>query len=219
MLRHVVWDWNGTLLADGSAVLDAVNRLLVDLDREPTDAATYRRLYRRPVRRFYELLLDEAIDDRRWGQLERSFHLAYAEVVHHVDLDAEARVALGRVAASGRSQSLLSMAPHDHLVDMVADHSIDQHFDLVEGVRGAGGGHKVDLLEAHLVLLDVDRADEVVVIGDAIDDAVAAAAVGARAVLFDGGSHPPDRLAAVGVPVVGSLLDALEVVDRGATDA
>ena len=40
------------------------------------------------------------------------------------------------------------------------------------------------------------------VIGDAVDDAVAAAHAGAQAVLYTGGSHSRASLAAAGVPVV-----------------
>ncbi len=213
MVEHVIWDWNGTLLDDGHAVLDALNALLVDLGREPTDLATYRRLYRRPVRRFYELLLDESIDDRRWDRIDRGFHEAYATAVGRIDLDTHARAALDRVAGTGRSQSLLSMAPHDHLVRMVGHHRLDHHFDRVDGVRGVGGDHKEQHLREHLDALGMDRADRVALIGDALDDAAAAAAVGARAVLVDGGSHPVEDLRAVGVPVAGSLLEALDLLD------
>jgi phosphoglycolate phosphatase-like HAD superfamily hydrolase len=51
----------------------------------------------------------------------------------------------------------------------------------------------------------------VLVVGDALDDAAAAAEVGVPCVLFDGGSHPRSELEEAGVPVVGSLVEALEV--------
>ncbi len=213
MIRHVVWDWNGTLLADQFAVLDALNVLLADLGRPATDMATYRRLYTRPVRTFYERLLERDIDDRAWSSIDTAFHHAYAEVVRHVDLDPQARDALATVATSGRRQSLLSMSQHDHLVEMVDHHDLGHHFDRVAGVRGVGGGHKADWLHAHLEALAIDDVDEVLVVGDALDDAVAAHDVGARVVLFasstHGGSHAADDLASLGVPVVDSLAAAL----------
>jgi len=49
-----------------------------------------------------------------------------------------------------------------------------------------------------------------VVIGDAVDDALAAAHVGARAVLFTGGSHSRASLEEAGVPVVDTLHEAVE---------
>jgi phosphoglycolate phosphatase-like HAD superfamily hydrolase len=51
-----------------------------------------------------------------------------------------------------------------------------------------------------------------VLIGDSVDDAVAAAAVGARCVLYTGGLTDRDKLATVGVPVVDTLADAVALV-------
>ena len=61
----------------------------------------------------------------------------------------------------------------------------------------------------------MDR-DRTVVIGDAADDAVAAAHVGARAVLYTGGSHSRASLEAAGAPVVDSLAEAGAVAQRPA---
>jgi phosphoglycolate phosphatase-like HAD superfamily hydrolase len=54
----------------------------------------------------------------------------------------------------------------------------------------------------------------VVVIGDTVDDAVAAAHVGATAVLYTGGSHSRATLESVGVPVVDNLAEAVALADR-----
>jgi len=51
-------------------------------------------------------------------------------------------------------------------------------------------------------------------IGDSLDDAAAAGAVGTACVLYDGGSHHLDDLEDVGVPVAGSLVDAVEIASQ-----
>lgn len=61
----------------------------------------------------------------------------------------------------------------------------------------------------HLAGLDGVVPERVVVIGDAVDDAVAAAHAGARAVLYTGGSHSRASLETAGVPVVDSLAEAV----------
>lgn len=50
-----------------------------------------------------------------------------------------------------------------------------------------------------------------VVIGDAADDALAAREAGVHAVLYTGGSHIRANLEPVGVPVVDSLTEAVEL--------
>lgn len=213
-MRHVVWDWNGTLLADQQVVLHALNHTLAEYDLPPTTMATYRRLYTRPVRVFYERLFGRPIPDADWQGIDDTFHEAYEQALAEVALADDAHVALDLVEGAGRSQSLLSMARHDMLDPLVRRFGIHQRFLLVDGLRGPGGGRKAGELEAHIeqvAHVAGDDPHDYLVIGDATDDAEAAAHVGARCVLYDGGSHPRADLERYGVPVVDSLLAALDV--------
>lgn len=217
-MRHVVWDWNGTLLADQQVVLHALNHLLGAFGLPPTTMDTYQRLYTRPVRLFYERLFERPIDDATWARIDDVFHDAYHHALEQAALADDAHVALDLVTASGRTQSLLSMARHDQLTPLVQRFGIHDRFVRVDGLRGPGGGPKAGELEAHLrALVDVagDDPRDHLVIGDATDDAVAAAHVGARCVLYDGGSHPREELERMGVPVVASLVEALDVAGLG----
>jgi phosphoglycolate phosphatase-like HAD superfamily hydrolase len=84
---------------------------------------------------------------------------------------------------------------------------------LVQGNRSDAGGRKAAHLRRHLEELGAD-AGAVVMIGDSLDDAAAAAAVGSRCVLFNGGSHHREELEQTGVPVTNSLVDAVAVAAR-----
>ncbi len=213
-MRHVVWDWNGTLLADQHVVLHALNTLLADLDRPPTDMATYRRLYTRPVRVFYERLLGRPVAAHEWAHIDDVYHQAYEAALADAALAHDAHDALAAVEGAGRTQSLLSMARHVHLVPVVERYGIHRRFVRVDGLRGPGGGRKARHLAAHVAAVADVAGDEparILVVGDATDDAVAARHVGARCVLYDGGSHAREDLERHGVPVVASLVEALDV--------
>lgn len=210
----MVWDWNGTLLADQQVVLHALNHLLGEFGLQPTTLETYQRLYTRPVRVFYERLFDRPISDADWERIDDVFHDAYGTAMAQAALADDAHHALDLVDGSGRTQSLLSMARHDMLEPMVRQFGIHQRFVLVDGLLGPGGGRKAGELEVHIARLAHVAGDDprdYLVIGDATDDAVAAAHVGARCVLYDGGSHPREELERQGVPVVDSLVAALDV--------
>lgn len=212
MTRHVVWDWNGTLFDDAHLVVDGLNAVLDHAGVARVDLATYQRLYTRPVRRFYERVFERPIGDDEWAELDAVFHAGYRDALHRADLAADAHEALELARQERASQSLLSMWRHDELVPLVTRLGIHDRFVHVQGMVGPGGGRKAPHLAVHLTdVADVagDPA-EVVVIGDALDDAAAAHAVGARCVLYDGGSHPRAQLEAVGVPVVDTLTAALD---------
>lgn len=212
---HVVWDWNGTLLEDLPLVVESVNAALGEHGLDPIAIADYTANYTRPVRRFYEVLLGREVDDDEWQRIDTVFHDTYAEAVaERTDLMPGAREALMTIDDSHASQSLLSMYPHHLLLPLVDHFDLDRHFEAVHGLVGEGGGRKLPHLERHLdemVHLHGGDPTRALVIGDAIDDAVAAQHLGARVVLLASGSHPRSGLEATGAPVVESLEEALAV--------
>lgn len=207
---HVVWDWNGTLLDDLPIVIEAVNRSIAIFEEGPIDADGYRDHYTRPVRLFYESLFGRVLHEEEWLRLNTSFHDHYLTLAEKVDLVAGARSAMDLLANSGWSQSLLSMSPQDWLASTVDRLELTDRFDLVDGLSEVTGGLKAAHLESHLDTLGLS-GPQVVVIGDTPDDVDAARHVGARAILFHGGSHHLDALQAQGVPIADSILGAAEI--------
>lgn len=215
-MAHIVWDWNGTLFDDRMVTLKALDAVLSWGGLEPVTEDTYKRLYVRPVRLFYEKLFGRAIPDDEWGQLDDVWHDAYMEHVDEAQLTVGARSILTGLADDGHTQSLLSMYRHDQLMALLEKFGIHRRFLRAEGLTGPGGGQKAPYLRAHLSnLTDVVRLPrDAMVIGDALDDAQAALACGARCVLYDGGSHSREELEKSGAPVIEHLR-AVMVLAKG----
>jgi len=214
---HLVWDWNGTLLDDIQAVIGATNAAFAEIGLEAITLERYRELYCIPIPLFYERLMGRAPTDAEWLVMDEIFHRHYTEQRAGCVLTEGVEELLAQWALAGRSQSLLSMYGHEELVPVVRGYGIESHFIRVDGRTGPSGGSKALHMERHLTALAAKgeiSAERTVVIGDAVDDAVAAAHVGARAVLYTGGSHSRASLEAVGVPVVDSLADAVETAQR-----
>jgi len=214
---HVIWDWNGTLLDDLDIVVAAVNATIEPLGAGPISHKDYRAHYVRPVRLFYERLLDRSISDEEWHTFDEAFHHDYNEAVDHVRLAVDALDALDAVERAGATQSLLSMYPHDRLIPLAERHGVADYMVLIEGLRGSAGVSKRSSMVRHVdaVLGHPHTTGELhsfVVIGDALDDAAAADAAGLRCILYDNGSHPIEDLEATGHPVTSSLMTALELV-------
>ncbi len=211
LVVHVVWDWNGTLFDDLHLVVEAVNTGLAGLGAGPIDLDQYRTHYTRPVKLFYDRLLGRHVGPEEWVNLDRVFHDAYLRLLDQARLTVDAAQALTLVRTSGHSQSLLSMFPHRELLPLVDHLGVSDFFARIDGLTGPPGDRKADYLERHLRGLKGVGPHEVVMIGDTPDDAEAALQAGARCVLYDGGSHHRYHLDQIGVPVAGSLVEAVDM--------
>ncbi|MDX2466477.1 MAG: HAD hydrolase-like protein [Acidimicrobiia bacterium] len=208
-MRHVIWDWNGTLVDDFPVIVDSVNTSLALLGSSPITGDQYRTHYTRPVRVFYKRLLGREVSDAEWQQINTTFHDAYESSLDKVPLTVDARDAVAAVAAAGATQSVLSMWTHEELVPEVVRKGLDTAMVRVDGNPHTAGDTKSRLLEIHLA--NLNHSAPAVLIGDAVDDAAAAKEVGIPCVLYDGGSHHRDQMDAVGVPVAESLTAAVSI--------
>jgi len=211
---HLVWDWNGTLFHDIDAVVEATNASFGEIGLPPITLQRYREMYCVPVPRFYERLIGRLPTDDEWAVMDASFHRHYWALAESCGLANGAADLLAARSAAGLTQSLCSLAPHDRLVPVVASHGISGHFRRVDGRTDSSTDGKAAQMARHLDALGITDARSVVVIGDALDDAVAAAHVGAHAILYTGGSHSRAGLETAGVPVVDSLAEAVDQAER-----
>ncbi|MFD5567065.1 HAD family hydrolase [Streptomyces cadmiisoli] len=211
---HIVWDWNGTLFHDNDAIIGATNAAFAELGLEPITLERYRELYCVPVPKFYERLMGRLPTEAEWEVMDAIFHRYYAEHRVRCGLTEGAADLLLDWQSAGRSQSILSMYVHEELVPLVRGFGIETHFVRVDGRTGPSGGSKAEHMVRHLGALAGVHPGRTVVIGDAADDAVAALHVGARAVLYTGGSHGRASLEQAGVPVVDSLVEAVALAEE-----
>ena len=186
----------------------AINDALARLRLRSIDSDAFRTHFTRPVQRFYEQVAGRAIEPGEWEALDEAYHDSYGARVGGLALAADARAALEAAEAASLSQSLLSMWRHQDLVPLVERLGIARFFVRVDGLRVPGGGGKAEHLVEHLAALGVE-APAALLVGDTLDDLAAARAVGARCVLYDGGTHHRHALEATGVPVAGTLTEAV----------
>lgn len=202
-----MWDWNGTLLDDLDLVVTATNASLAAVGGPRITAEEHRRDFHRPVSAYYARVLGRPVDAAEFELLDRIFHETYLAGLAECRLTADAIDAIGSWAGT---QSLLSMWFHDALVPTVHRYGLAAHLSRVDGLRATiGGGPKSPHLAAHLAALGLTGSD-CVLIGDSVDDAEAATAVGARIVLYSGGFTDEPRLRATGLPVAATLTAAVE---------
>jgi phosphoglycolate phosphatase-like HAD superfamily hydrolase len=206
--RHLVWDWNGTLLDDFSLVIAATNAAFAALSGPEVTPDDHRLRFRRPIADYYGEVLGRVVDEAEFARLDKVFHDAYRLGLVNTGLAADA---LEAMRAWPGTQSLLSMWFHDELVPTVEGHGLATLLARVDGLRSAIGGDRKEIhLARHLAALEIP-GEAAVLIGDSVDDADAADVVGAACVLYTGGFTSAERLRATGRPVADTLTEAVRL--------
>lgn len=204
--RHIIWDWNGTLLDDTWLCVEVLNGLLARRGRGPISEDDYRANFGFPVVRFYQFLgFDTDVDS--FDKVSREFIGDYeARWLEECALHPETSDILARLAEIGISHSVLSAAKQEALEVGIAHFGIRNHFLGLVGTDNIYAEGKVACGRRWIERVGHAR-DKVVIVGDTLHDFEVAQDIGTDCILLAHGHHTPKRLAATGAPVVHSLLE------------
>jgi len=201
--RHLIWDWNGTLLDDAWLCRDIMNGQLRQRGLPLLSQQRYEEIFDFPVERYYRAV---GFDWSResFQQAGTEFIAEYEKRKKECSLQPGAQVLLERIAAGGRSQAVLSAYSH-HSLDEFLDHfGVRKHFRSIAGSRDHYAAGKVEHGLKMLGELPVSPR-ETLLIGDTTHDAEVAKAMGVDCVLVPCGHNSRVRLQACGVALVESL--------------
>lgn len=215
MFTHVVWDWNGTLSDDLWIAVESINACRSVSGLPPISRGDYRNNYQRPVRLFHEWVQGKELTDAEWEVEQATFEAAYSSRAHKAELVVDARTCLEQLKVTGVGQSVLSMLPHSQLNKAISLQAVQQYFALVEGPKGNDSSTKAGLLQKHVTNPCVRSRQDVVMIGDCVDDATAAATAGIHCVLVASAAYQPRALLQGAAPTFDTLSDAVQALPFG----
>lgn len=209
--KHIIWDWNGTLLNDTWLCVEVLNGLLEKRGRPPITNEDYRSNFGFPVIQFYNYLgFDTDVDS--FERVSHEFISAYeARWLTECQLHPAAAEVLRAMGEKGRTHSVLSAAKQEALDLGIRHFGIDQHFIGLCGTDNIYAHGKIERGLAWIEQLDWEPA-EVVLIGDTLHDFEVAEAMGTECILLAHGHHTPERLGATGKPLAHSLQELVALV-------
>jgi phosphoglycolate phosphatase len=211
-IRHVIWDWNGTLLDDAWLCIEITNGLLSARNLETMTPQRYQDLFDFPVRVYYERLGFD-LEAESFETLGSAFIDTYDRRRFECSLQPQAREALHAVCAAGLDQSILSAYQKKSLDELVRHLGLRELFTEVIGLDDHYAAGKVEHGKAWMERLDYDPS-EVLLVGDTSHDHDVAAEIGAHCVLIPSGHHPLSKLEPCGVPIFESLAAFEQVIGR-----
>ncbi|MBT3222423.1 MAG: HAD hydrolase-like protein [Proteobacteria bacterium] len=205
LVRHIFWDWNGTIVDDAWLCVEVMNSLLEERNLPLLTLERYRRLFRFPVIDYYFDLGFDPVSDS-FESLGPEFIRRYKAQQHRVKVRDGALEALDFFLSRGLPQSVLSASHRDQLhrqAEMLGIKDIFVDFVgrndyLAEGKTALGRAWlKTKPLSPH----------EVILIGDTDHDASTAAALGLQCILLVDGHQLEGTLSKTGAEVEQSPSD------------
>lgn len=207
-IKHIIWDWNGTLLDDVWLCVEVMNELLQEHELTAINEQLYREWFGFPVWEYY-LKLGFPADRGTFEVLSVQFITRYDARRFECNLQPGVQKSMQELYLRGLGQSVLSAYHQATLEEVIAHYRLRDRLSKVVGQLNIYAEGKIDrgrLLMEQLQL----AADEVLLVGDTIHDYEVASELGIQCLLIDHGHHPRHRLEVLGVPVLSSLDDLFD---------
>ena len=210
--KHIIWDFNGTLLNDAQLSVDCDNHVFDVLGLPPITIEDYRAHMTMPVRDFYTALGID-LNVYKYETIARIWLDMFNENAIRCGLVPGALEAIDRLKAAGHSQSILSASYEPDLRKQCAGLGLCERMDAINGLGDKSARKKTDIGRAQMQALGLEGKDAILV-GDMLADAELAHALGAHCVLVPWGHNADFRLENAGFPVARSF-EELEAIIAG----
>ncbi len=201
--KHIIWDWNGTLINDVWLVVEVMNEMLKKRNLPGIDSNKYREIFDFPVEKYY-LKLGFDFSKESFEKLTVEFISEYYMRFNECKLFDEVEEVLKKIRDRGISQSILSASKEDVLTEKIKYYSIDKYFSRIIGLENHYAESKIENGKKWIAELNLDP-QEVLLIGDTIHDYDVSKHMGCDCLLVANGHHSYERLAGLGVDVINSL--------------
>ena len=196
--KHVIWDWNGTLLDDLDLTIETNNFVLKQEGMEPVSKEFYLNHFRFPVKEYYRILGFEVDNAQAFDKFCDQFVNYYLSQLDRCQVHRFMRDILDGIKEAGeKKQSVLSAADQKSLNLMISRFGLTDHFVHIYGIADRQGGSKIqrghELLSQLLSEGDIKRSD-LVMIGDTVHDWEVAGEMGIDSILVSHGHNNAERL-------------------------
>lgn len=208
--RHVVWDWNGTLLDDTGFCVDVMNGMLKRRGLPGMSLNFYKSVIEFPVVTYYKKIGFD-FTKMPFEEVSDEFVSAYQAGWRGCSLHKGALEAIKRLKASGVGQSVLSASKQEYLEEQLGHFGLLGFMDAVSGADNHHGRGKSQLARDHLEALGL-TPEGVLFVGDTKHDAEVAAEAGSGCLLVSCGHYAAERLSCLGHPMADSSEKILDFV-------
>lgn len=193
MIKHIIWDWNGTLLDDLDVSMEALNYVL-EKENLPLvlDKEEYRKYFQFPVIEYYKKVGFD-FNKTPFSVLAKQYMDYYQPNSLSCSLHKNVEETLQKVRSKDVSQYLLSASNLDFLHEQLAEYDIKKYFLDIKGLDNIHAHSKAELAKC-FVEESGFNPDEVLFVGDSVHDSEVAKYANCHCLLIANGHEHKSKL-------------------------
>ncbi|MCF8242300.1 MAG: HAD family hydrolase [Melioribacteraceae bacterium] len=209
--KHVIWDWNGTLLDDVFLCADIMNGILGKRNLPAITIDYYKSIFTFPVKDYYAKTgLD--FEKETFDKLGLEFIVEYERRKTECTLYPGALDVLKKINELNIEQSILSAYSQHTLEEIVKYFKLDKFFIGLVGLDNVYAAGKME--NGKKWIKELNHPDgSVLFIGDTLHDFEVANEIGADCIMISAGHQTKKTLETCGVPVFDNLNDLFAKIE------
>lgn len=201
--KHIIWDWNGTIINDVGLSVELINELLIIRGLEILTVDSYRQVFTIPVKNYYaELGFD--FSKESFEIVGKQWMTEYERRKFECGLYCGVKEVLLRINRMGIGQSILSAYSQHTLDEMVEYYGLTKYFTHIVGLDNIYAASKLHLGKDLMKQLGNGKG-ETLLIGDTEHDYEVACEIGADCILIANGHQSREKLEKLGAVVLPNL--------------
>lgn len=167
-IRHIIWDWNGTLLDDAELCVQCINEILKSRNLKMVNIEFYRDHFSFPVSNYYKKL-GLPVSGDEYQEVAKSFIENYKNKSRNLNLQPNCIEVLTHFQKEGIEQSVLSASHHQDLTKYIGQFELNSFMSLISGVDNFHAKGKVGLSKEHFSKINCTK-DQILMVGDTMLD-------------------------------------------------
>jgi len=202
-IKHIIWDWNGTLFNDMWLCVDVINNLLQKRNHPILSEIQYRNIFGFPVKDYYERAGFDFTHES-FEEVGTEFIVEYNKRKDECVLFDEVLQILKTIKNNGITQSVLSAREETSLKQELDYYKVSQFLNYSFGLNNHYAGSKVKLGK-HLISRLKLPTYNILMIGDTVHDYETAMMMEVNCILIDKGHQTTEVLKKCKVPILNSI--------------
>jgi phosphoglycolate phosphatase len=212
MIKHVFFDFNGTIIDDLDLCLELLNDILKKHNKPTLNLEQYKEIFTFPIKDYY-IAAGVDFNQDSYEDLAIDFISKYQPRSLSCGLFEGLENTFKELNDLGISCYILSASQRSNLYEQCESFGIVKYFKEILGIDNIHAASKIHIGIDYIKESNINP-DEAIFVGDTTHDYEVSLAMGLKCYLVACGHQSKNKLSQVGAPIINTTSDILEIVKK-----